>query len=145
MIQVIVETHAASLNTGEEFQNYAPSNQIPTQPKKGVFSETTASRFAVSTTQSPQFIEPDPSPVRIPRPFVLWWSTVAQSILELLRQRSLLRETSHTISPHHIVNNVTKEADYQIEDDKNDVNDVAAGLDTIFADSPPVFDQTPTE
>lgn len=146
MIQVIVETHAASLNTGEEFQNYTTTNQILTQqPRKDVFSETTASRLTVSTTRSPLFIEPNLSPVRIPRPFVLWWSTVAQSVLELLRQRSLIRETARTISPHHTVKNVTQEADYQFEVDINDVNDVAAGLDTIFADSPPVFDQTPTE
>ena len=69
-------------------------------------------------------------PLRVPRPFVLWWSTLTQSILQLLRQRTLTT-TFVTTAPF---------PNFPLEDPNHNVNDVAAGLDMITVDAPPVFD-----
>ena len=142
MIQVIVETHAAPLNAGGEFQNYTTTNEIAKGSKEGVFTETGPSTFSVSKTLL-STDEPTPSPLRIPRPFVLWWSTVTGSILQLLRQRSPIREAVRPTIPYPILN-VTQIPNKHDEDGTNDVNNTAAELDTIIADSPTTFEEMPT-
>lgn len=84
-------------------------------------------------------VESYPTPIRILRPFVVWWSAVAQSIPRLIRQRILKSDLRPSQQ-----NSNSSTLFHHVQHDVNDVNDVAAGLDLVLPESPP-FEQTPLE
>jgi len=133
------DTHAASLNTGKAFQSYVQTNEIPIQFNE-VITERVNPRL-VDEAVPTMITEPIQRPLKDPRLFVLWWSTLTQSILQLLRQRtwpttSIPNQTFIATTPFPVS---------QTDDPTHNVNDVAAGLDTIIVDAPPVFDSMPLE
>lgn len=136
-IQVISDAHAASLNTGKAFQSYVQTNNIPIQVNEAITERAKPRTVADAIL----ITEPIQKPLKDPRLFVLWWSTLTQSILQLLRQRtstttSNLNQTFIATTPFPV---------FQTDDPTHNVNDVAAGLDTIIVDAPPVFDSMPLE
>lgn len=78
--------------------------------------------------------------IRITHPFVVWWSAVSQSILRLIRQRSLKSDILH---PPNLGQDLTTTEIYH-HPHAEDVNDLAAGLDAVQLDTP-TLDQTPLE
>ena len=137
IIQIISYTHAASLDTGKAFRSIE-TNEIPLQSNEAII-KTAKPRLVAETTML--IIETNQRPVRIPRPFVLWWSTLTQSVLQLLRQRT----PTTTSNPNKTFIATSPFPIFPAEDPSHNVNDIASGLDTITVDAPPVFDSFPLE
>jgi hypothetical protein len=136
-IQIISYTHAASLNTGKAFRSIE-TNEIALQLNEANI-KTAKPRLVAETPML--IIEPNQRSVRIPRPFVLWWSTLTQFVLQLLRQRT----PATTSNPNQTFIATSPFPIFPAEDPSHNVNDIAAGLGTITVDAPPVFDSMPLE
>lgn len=137
--QVIGKLDAVSSDTGEEFHNLTMTSQSQNESQKETIQET--SQLFTSTESSHSTIGFQ-KPVRLPLPFVLWWSSVAQSVPKLIRQR-YLKDNTNSSQIQNLDHKTTQPPDFPIE--TNDINEIAAGLDNLVIDSPPSFDQMPSE
>lgn len=138
---VICQTHAASVGPGKEQENFTTTYQYRNELLNDILQELTTTP-PLTTTHPQQFYERVPKPLRLPHPFVLWWSTIAQSVPQLIRERNQKSQTSQPLDPH-LQFTTTEMTSFHVE--AHDVNDIAAGLDTLIPDSPTVFDQTPLD
>lgn len=139
---VICQAHAASvISAGEGLENFTTSKQYTNELSDDIWQELTTTPPLTTTTRPRQFYERLPKQIRL-HPFVLWWSTIVQSVPQLIRQRNQKRKTLLPFDLH-FNSSTTETPSFKVE--AHDVNDIAAGLDILIPDSPTVFDQIPLD
>lgn len=137
LIQVISSISAASLRNDQTVQNHTAVEDI-TVDLKEISSDAATRRVLAFGSQTFPLTESTTRRSAIVRPFNLWWSIFTQSLLQLRRLRAKTTEAAFSLISTTSVPRVPT------EDLAHNVNDVAAGLESISIDVP-VFDLMPLE
>ncbi|KAI9551640.1 hypothetical protein GHT06_021975 [Daphnia sinensis] len=130
---------AASLGNDQAIQNHSATDDITID-----FKEIPSDAATLRVLAFP-LIESTTRRSAIVRPFNLWWSIFTQSLLQLRRLRAKATEEIFSLTPDQPAStSATSVPQVPTEDVAHNVNDVAAGLETISIDVP-VFDLMPLE